>query len=82
VAPFLTTKRIKDISVEFKVEPVEQKLRRYNSNWLSYVTRMNNNRMPKILLNYSPNGGRRLGRPLKRLLDVANVDLLTLQTPI
>jgi hypothetical protein len=27
--------------------------------------------MPKIMLNYGPNGRRRLGRPLKRLLDEA-----------
>jgi hypothetical protein len=31
--------------------------------------RMNNNRMPKIMLNYRPNGGRLLGRTLKGLLD-------------
>jgi len=30
---------------------------------------MNNNRMPKIMLNYRPNGRRRLGRPLKRISD-------------
>ena len=29
----------------------------------------NNNRMPKVMLNYRPNGRRRLGRLLKRLLD-------------
>ena len=31
------------------------------SNWLRHVTRMNNNRMPKIMLNCRPNGRRRLG---------------------
>jgi len=43
-----------------KVESVDEKLRRYKSNWLKHVTRMNNNnnnnRMPKIILNYRPNG--------------------------
>ena len=29
------------------------------------------NRMPKIMLNYRPNGQRQFGRPLKRLLDEA-----------
>jgi hypothetical protein len=38
-------------------------------NWLRHGTRMSNSRMPKIMLNYRPNGRRRLGRPLKRLLD-------------
>jgi hypothetical protein len=33
---------------------------------LQQETTMNNNRMSKIMLNYRPNGRRRLGRPLKR----------------
>jgi hypothetical protein len=33
------------------------------------------NRMIKIMLNYRPNGRRRLGRPLKRLLDEAETSL-------
>jgi len=32
---------------------------------------MKNNRMPKIKLNYRPNGLRKLGRPFKRILDEA-----------
>jgi hypothetical protein len=31
--------------------------------------------MPKIMLNYRPNGRRRLGRPLKRLLDEGEAGL-------
>jgi len=31
--------------------------------------------MPKVTLNYRPNGRRRLGRPLKRLLDEADTSL-------
>jgi len=41
---------------------------------IQQVTRMNN-RMPKIMLNYWQNGRRRLGRPLKRLLDDAETGL-------
>jgi len=52
-----------------KVKPVEEKLRRYTQNWLRHVTRMNKHRLPKIMMNYRPNGWRRLGRPLKRLFD-------------
>jgi hypothetical protein len=40
---------------ELKVEPVDERLRRYKSNWL-HVTRMNNNMTPKIMLNYRPYG--------------------------
>jgi len=55
---------------ELIVEPVDEKLRRHKSNWLlGHVTRTNNNRMPKIMLKCRPNGRRRLGRLLKRLLD-------------
>ena len=55
--------------------PVDKKLRRYKSNWLRYVTRMNK-KTPKIMLNYRPTGRRRLGRPLRRLLDEAAAGLL------
>jgi hypothetical protein len=40
---------------QLKVEPVDEKVRRYKSNWLQ-ATRMNNNRMPNIMVNYTPNG--------------------------
>jgi hypothetical protein len=55
---------------ELKAVPVDQKLRRYKSNWLRHVTRMNSG-MPNIMLNCRPNGRRRFGRPLKTLLDEA-----------
>ena len=61
---------------KLKVEAADEKLRRYKSNWLRQLTRMNNNRMTKIMLNYRPNGRRRLGRTLKRLLDEAETGLL------
>ena len=62
-------KRNDDILEELKAEPVDEKLRRYKSNWLRHVTKMNNSRVPKIMLIYRPNGRRRLGLPLERLLD-------------
>jgi len=68
-------KRTEEISEGLKVEPVDRKLRRYKSNWLRHVTRMKNNRMTKIMLNYRPDGRRRLGRPLKRLVDEAETVL-------
>ena len=36
-----------------KVEPVYEKLRRYNSALLRHVTRMKYNRMPEFVLNYA-----------------------------
>jgi hypothetical protein len=68
-------KRNEEILEGLKIEPVDEKLRRYKSNWPRHVKRMNNNKMTKIMLNYRPNGRRRLGRPLKRILDEAETSL-------
>jgi len=62
-------KRNEEILEELKVEPVKENLRRYKSNWPRHVTRLNSNRMTKIMLNCRPNGRRQLGRALKRLPD-------------
>jgi len=59
---------------ELKEEPADQRLRRYQSNWLRHVTRINN-KMSKITLNCRSKGRGRLGRPLKRLLDEAETGL-------
>jgi hypothetical protein len=40
---------------ELKVQPVDKELRRYKSNWLQHVTRMNKKRIPKIRLNHRSN---------------------------
>jgi len=36
-----------EILEEFKIEPADEKLSRYKSNWLRHVTRMDSNRMPQ-----------------------------------
>jgi hypothetical protein len=59
--------RDEEILEEFKVEPVDEKLRRHKARWPQHVTRINSNRMPKAMLTYRPSGRRRLRRPLKRL---------------
>ena len=58
-----------------KVEPTDLKLRRYKTNWLRHVTGMNSSRMAKLVLNYWSNGRRRLGRPLKGLLEESETGL-------
>jgi hypothetical protein len=67
---------IKKFLEELEVEPLDKKLRRCKSNWLQHVTRMNHCGMLKVILTYRPNGRRRLGRRLKRLLDVVETGLL------
>jgi len=37
---------------ELEAKPDNEKLRRYKSNWLRHVTRMNNNGRTNIMLNY------------------------------
>jgi hypothetical protein len=64
-----------EILEELKIEPVDEKLRRCKSNWLRHVTRMDSNRMPKIMLNCRANGRRRLGITLKGLSDEAETGL-------
>jgi len=43
-------KRNEGILEYLKVEAADKKQRIYTSNWLRHVTRMNNNRIPKLML--------------------------------
>jgi len=47
---------MKKLWESLKVEPVDSKVRRCESNWLRRVTRMNSSRMANIVLNCRPNG--------------------------
>ena len=60
---FLSTKEIKKILEELKVEPVDEKLRRYKTNWLRHakITKSSSG-MPKIMLNFRLNEQRRFER--------------------
>jgi hypothetical protein len=65
----LSHKRNEEILEELHATPLEDKLCTYRHKWFQHVHRMEDNRLPKQLLNYHPKGRRRPGRPLKRLLD-------------
>jgi hypothetical protein len=65
----LNYRRIEDTLEELKVDPVKKKLAQYKQKCLIHVRRLEDIRYPKQLLDYRPNGRRRPGRPLKRLLD-------------
>lgn len=73
----LDHKRNEQTLEEQKVETVDDKLRRRKSNWFRYVTSMNSNRMLTIMLTYTrrPNGPRRSGRRLKKLIDEVETGL-------
>jgi hypothetical protein len=64
----LNHKRNEEI-LELHVTPLEDKLCTYRHKWFQRVHRMEDNRLPKQLVNYHPKGRRRPGRPRKRLLD-------------
>jgi hypothetical protein len=64
---FFDNRNNEEVLEELKVEPVNENLRRYKSNWLQgHETRMNN-KMPKIMLKCRTNGRRRLGGLLRTL---------------
>jgi hypothetical protein len=54
----------KQTLVDFYVQKSQIKL-------VTTCNKNENNRMPKVMLNYRPNGPRKFGRPLKRLLEEA-----------
>jgi hypothetical protein len=57
------------ITKEWKITPILDKLLEYKRSWLQHVNRMPRNRLPRVVKHYRPTGRRNLGRPLKRRLD-------------
>jgi len=56
------------IAKDLKITPTLGKLLEYKRNWIQHVNRMPRNRLPRIMIRYSPTGRRNHGRPLNRLL--------------
>jgi hypothetical protein len=73
----LDHKKNEDILQELNTTPVLKKITKYRHNWVKHVHRMNNSRFPKTLIEYHPRGRRCPGRPLKRLLDVVQIETET-----
>jgi hypothetical protein len=73
----LDHKKNEDILQELNITPVLEKTTKYRHSWVKNVHRMNNSRFPKTLIEYHPRGRRRLGRPLKRLLDGVQIETET-----
>lgn len=62
-------KRNTDIRKELNAENLIKKVEEYRSSWSQHVQRMNNDRIPKQIMEYKPKGRRSLGRPRKRWID-------------
>jgi hypothetical protein len=60
---------------ELKAKSFDENLRRYKTNWIQHLTRMDSNRMAKVMLNYGQNRRRRLGTLLNRILDESETGL-------
>ena len=48
---------------------INDKLTQYKINWRERIQRMDDNRLPKKILNYKPEGRRNIGRPQTRWED-------------
>jgi len=55
-------KRKSQITKEFKITPILDKLMEYNRNWIKHVNRMPRNTLPMVMKHYSPTGRTNHGR--------------------
>ena len=59
-------KRSTEIRETLRVTPILEKITTYREKWKEKIGKMDNNRIPRLVLGYSPQGKRSRGRPLKR----------------
>lgn len=64
-------KRSEEIRETLNVTPVIKRIKQYRKNWREHVGRMEENRSPRTVLEYTPRGKRPTGRPRKRMLDTS-----------
>ena len=62
-------KRSSDIREQLGIFNIYDKLTQYKMNWWNHIQRLDDNRQPKKIINYKPEGRRNLGRPQTRLED-------------
>jgi hypothetical protein len=55
-----------DIREELQITDINSRIKDYQIKWLQQLERMEQNRIPKLLLNYKPRGRRDQGRPCRR----------------
>ena len=51
---------------ELEISGIQDARLKYKQNWINYLERMDNTRLPKHALNYEPRGRRDRGPPKKR----------------
>ena len=62
-------KRSSDIREQLGIFSIKDKLTQYNINWREHIQRVDDNRLPKNILNYKLEGRRNIGRPQTRWED-------------
>lgn len=67
--------RNKKVREDLNVESIEEAARKSRLRWFGHVQRMNESRLPKLILNAEVNGQRGSGRPRRRFLDSVKSDL-------
>src|SRR3978361_913526 len=63
------------IREDLNVDSIDEAARKSRLRWFGHVRRMNESRLPKLLLNAEANGRRGRGRPRRRYLDSVKCDL-------
>jgi hypothetical protein len=59
-------RRNEDVKEELQITDINSRIKDYQIKWLQHSERMEQNRIPKLLLNYKPRGRRDQGRPSRR----------------
>ena len=62
----LDKQRSSDIIEQLGIFNINNKLMQFKINWEEHIQRMDDNRLPKKILNYKPVGRRNIGRPKTR----------------
>jgi hypothetical protein len=58
--------RNEDVREELQITDINSIIKDYQIKWLQHLERMEQNRIPKLLLNFKPRGRRDRGRPCRR----------------
>jgi hypothetical protein len=59
-------RRNEDIREELQIIDINSRIKDYQIKWLQHLERKEQNRIPKLLLNYKSRGRRDRGRPCRR----------------
>jgi hypothetical protein len=65
--PWWQGTRLTEILGELKVNPIQDKISNYKTDWRNHVNWMSRSRLPKVIMQYIPNGRRDRGTHMKKL---------------